>query len=214
MFERFCDFCELKSEVVRYPTSEPLDYLELEEIVLAKLPQATPYLLVAESFSGPIAVSIASANPSGLVGLVLCASFVVNPVPYLRVFSPLLGMLPMWSPSAILSTLLMGRFRTEALVKETQGCLKTVSPTVLRHRLQAVLNVDYREKMRKVEVPAIYFRATEDRVVSKRSSQEFMDCCTHGEIIDVEAPHFLLQCCPEVAAGHIERFAERHANAP
>ena len=213
LFHRFLASCELESQVVSYSPTEALGYAELEAFVLGELPKTTPFVLVAESFSGPIATSIASKNPKGLAGLVLCASFVVSPVSYLRVFSPLAHILPTALPSKVLSAFLMGRFRSDALVKETHRCLQGVSPTVLKHRLREVLGVDYREKMRKVTVPAMYLRATEDRVVPQGSSRQFSKCCSHGEVVDVEAPHFLLQCCPQLAAGHIERFVRRHANA-
>lgn len=213
LFQRFLSSCELESQVVSFSPTEALGYAELEAFVLRELPQTAPFILVAESFSGPIATSIASTNPEGLVGLVLCASFVVSAVSYLRIFSPLVGLLPTALPSKLLSAFLMGRFSSDALIKETHRCLKGVSRSVLRHRLREILGVDYREKMNKVEVPALYLRATEDRVVSKKSSRQFLECCSHGEVVDVEAPHFLLQCCPELAAGHIQHFAERNANA-
>ncbi len=70
-----------KTVVVRYPPNEVLSYAELESIARASLPTNEPFFILGESFSGPIAVSIAASAPPGLKGLILCASFVRNPQP-------------------------------------------------------------------------------------------------------------------------------------
>ncbi|MGH3626194.1 MAG: hypothetical protein ACRDRL_01935, partial [Sciscionella sp.] len=48
--------------VVRYP-DESLDYAGHEAIARAALPANGPYVILGESFSGPIAVSIAASEP-------------------------------------------------------------------------------------------------------------------------------------------------------
>lgn len=69
----------VESIVVSYPPDRPLNYAELEKLVRASLPVERPYVLLGESFSGPIAVSIAASKPAGLRGLMLVGSFVRNP---------------------------------------------------------------------------------------------------------------------------------------
>ena len=54
--------------VVSYPTDRPLGYPELETLVRAALPTQRPFVLVGESFSGPIAISLAASSPVGLGG--------------------------------------------------------------------------------------------------------------------------------------------------
>jgi pimeloyl-ACP methyl ester carboxylesterase len=54
----------MRTVIVRYP-DEPLDYASDEEIARAALPIGHPFILLGESFSGPIAVSIAASAPRG-----------------------------------------------------------------------------------------------------------------------------------------------------
>jgi pimeloyl-[acyl-carrier protein] methyl ester esterase len=84
---------DFKTVVVKYPTTKPLAYAELTSLVESQLPTGEPFVLLAESFSGPIAVSVARRKPNGLTGLVLCAAFVRNPRPSLSYFIPLLGLI-------------------------------------------------------------------------------------------------------------------------
>src|SRR5438105_3993436 len=72
---------EFNVKVVAYPTAAPLGYDELESVARAALPAEGPYVILGESFSGPIAISLAASGSPGLKGLVLCCSFVSNPRP-------------------------------------------------------------------------------------------------------------------------------------
>ena len=56
----------IEPTVVTYPTDRPLGYPELESLVRSTLPADRPYVLLGESFSGPIAISIADSCPPAL----------------------------------------------------------------------------------------------------------------------------------------------------
>lgn len=101
---------DVRSIIVRYP-DQPLDYASHEQIARAALPVGQPFIVLGESFSGPIAISIAASAPAGLRGYVLCCSFVRSPRRLLRWLRPLLGLLPARRvPDAVTAYFLMGRF--------------------------------------------------------------------------------------------------------
>jgi pimeloyl-ACP methyl ester carboxylesterase len=79
---------------VRYPGDHCGGYRELEEIARQAIPADRPYILLGESFSGPIAISIAASAPGQLRGLVLCCTFARNPRPALAALKPFIGALP------------------------------------------------------------------------------------------------------------------------
>ena len=59
-----------ETEVVAYPRDRILGYEALLELVRPRLPVDEPYLLIGESFSGPIAIRLAASKPPRLAGLV------------------------------------------------------------------------------------------------------------------------------------------------
>jgi pimeloyl-ACP methyl ester carboxylesterase len=63
---------EFDVQVVRYPAGHCGGYEGLEEIARAAIPLDQPYILLGESFSGPVAISIAASSPGKLRGLVFC----------------------------------------------------------------------------------------------------------------------------------------------
>ena len=70
----------LEARIVRYPTDRSLSYADLFSFVLDAIPQSQPFVLLAESFSTPLAVRLAATNPASLKGLVICAGFIKSPL--------------------------------------------------------------------------------------------------------------------------------------
>ncbi|MCB1803863.1 MAG: alpha/beta fold hydrolase [Candidatus Competibacteraceae bacterium] len=200
--------------IVSYPHDGALGYAELELVARNALPCDGPYVLLGESFSGPIAVSIAASNPAGLLGVVLSCSFVRNPRPVLSAFRFLVDAFPVrFMPAFLLSFLLMGRFSTDNLQSRLKQALSSVSATALRTRLQAVLSVDVSTELQELRVPLMYLRATEDQIVPHAASSQIAAIYPMAEVLTLEGPHCLLQAAPVEAAKVIGSFAARVQNA-
>jgi pimeloyl-ACP methyl ester carboxylesterase len=198
---------EVEVIVVRYP-DEPLDYRAHEAVAWSALPKNRPYLVVGESFSGPVAVAIAARQPPGLLGYVLASSFVVRPSSVLAVLEPLLKFLSLHRvPTPVVDYFLMGRFASPELRAMYARALTRVSPRTLVARLRAIARVDVRTMFSRVAVPGLYLRATEDRLVSKASARLFERLASRARVVDIVAPHFLLQSNPVAAAQAIKEFA-------
>ena len=191
---------------ISYPTDQALDYEQLIDFVRARLPQDEPFILLGESFSGPVAVALAASNPPGLIGLILCASFAQSPYPSLKPFARFVRLLPMNLPLSFFSTMLMGRYTTPKLKQLLGAALQSVSSYVLRERIRSILTVDYLWKLREAKVPVLYLKATHDRVVPPSATEAFRMNVQNGTIVEIIAPHFVLQCCPKEAAGVINPF--------
>jgi pimeloyl-[acyl-carrier protein] methyl ester esterase len=96
---RFADFISaiapaVDARVIPFPTDEPLGYAQLETLVRRALPSDRRFVLLAESFSGPLAIRIGADPPRGLAGVILCGTFAKNPYPWLRLMRPLAVRLP------------------------------------------------------------------------------------------------------------------------
>jgi pimeloyl-ACP methyl ester carboxylesterase len=208
----FADFAasfgpEVEIIVASYPTDTPLGYPELESVARSFLPQDQQFFLLAESFSGPIGISIAASSPPGLLGLVLCCSFARNPVPMLAPLGPLLGAFPVSVvPVRLLGYLLLGRFSSSALLGAFAKSLALVTVSVLRARARAVLAVDATAALSRVCVPVLYLRASDDRVVSRASSELISLLAQQTKIVEFTAPHFLLQVSPSLVASQVSEF--------
>jgi len=198
---------EFNVKVVRYPTDKPWGYAELEAFARVALPTEGPFVLVGESFSGPIAIALAASAPHQLKGLVLCCTFVRNPRPLFAGLRSLIGFVPVGlAPVGVLSHLLLGRFSTAALRATLAKSLAQASPSALRARLMAVLRIDVSAKFAAVTVPTLYLRASSDRLVPPSASALVSQLSPNTRIVELDAPHFLLQAAPLEAAYAVRAF--------
>lgn len=198
---------EFNPIIVRYPDDPSLGYAELEPLARAALPTDKPFLILGESFSGPIAISIAASNPPGLLGLILCVTFVRNPHPLLPLVTAILKPFPpVRLPRFIQYRNLFGRFDSPRLRAKLREVRSLGSQETQKARLEAVAAIDVSEKLRRVAVPILDLRATGDRVISRTSSDYIRRVRPDAKVADLDAPHLLLQTVPQQALTAIRSF--------
>jgi pimeloyl-[acyl-carrier protein] methyl ester esterase len=203
--------------IVRYPTDQCLSYQELEGLVRAACPTSEPYILLAESFSTPLAMRFAATHPENLAGIVLCAGFASSPATGLRrllgrLLAPILFHLPL--PSFAMKFWLVGPDASSSLVKTVKSAVSTVRPRVLATRMSAVLKCEARADLTRIEVPILYLQATGDRLVSSSCVEEIRQIRPQVKIEAIEAPHLILQRQPHRAAEVVAEFARSCFAAP
>ena len=214
LFEDFVSQLRAKSIVVCYPADQPLDYSKLEEFVLAGLPSNEPYILLAESFSGPIAIGLAARQLPQLRALVLVCSFAKAPLTLPRLLQAFLTGLPFWrAPVSIAAQLLLGRFRSDRIEGKLKQAIRAVPSRVWMARMRAVLAVDSTSSLSRIRAPILYLRASEDRVLFSATSKVISNHVPSTKVVAVEGPHFLLQAKPGESAAAIRTFANEHGLA-
>lgn len=206
---------EFKPVIVSYPNDPSLGYAELEPLARAALPHDEPFLVLGESFSGPIAISIAASNPRGLLGLILCCTFARNPHPLLPLATAILRPFPAGRvPSFILHRNLFGRFSSARLRGKLRHVQTLISPATLKGRTAAVAAVDVSAELSRVTVPMLYLRALHDRVVSHASCDYITKIRPVVEVAEFDAPHLLLQTVPQAALTSIRKFVSSRVQNP
>lgn len=198
---------EVRPLVVAYPTQERLGYEELLPRVLDALPRSEPFVILGESFSGPLAIMAAARSPAALRGVVLCASFVRNPLPVpARLKYLVRGLYFRATPEFARSWALLGRYATPELRRVLCEAIDAVSPDVLTHRARSVLEVDVRHELESCRVPVLYLRGTHDRVVGRRNGDEVATLCSSARVVEIPASHFVLQAQPAAATAAVSEF--------
>lgn len=211
---------EFEPIVVRYPPHDALGYEALLEVVKAAIPADGPFVLLGESFSGPLALMMATMRPARLQAIVLCASFVKCPLPWLpAAMYPLLDVLltaragtlaASFIPASVTARVLLGRQATPKLRGLLAQAHRQVSAKVMAARARAVLRVDVSEALAACPAPLLYLRAAEDRVVSAASWKRIAIIKSDACLEVFPGPHLILQTQPALAIAAIERFLRTH----
>ena len=196
---------------IAYPAA-PLDYAALEAYVRERLPRDRPFVLLAESFSGPLGAALRADPPPGMRALVLCCSFVRNPRPMLAPLRHLLGLVPFGAlPGFALRQALLAPYATPQLQAELAAALAQVPPATLRQRLRAVLEIREKDASRSFargSLPVLYLRALHDRLVPPANAVQILRRAAGAQVIDIAAPHMMLQAAPEAAAVAVAAFID------
>jgi len=198
----------VRPQVHAFPGATPASYEQLLPGVLAALPHEEPFVLLGESFSGPLALMAASTRPTALRGVILCASFVRNPMPWLpRWAAPIVRPFPFrFYPLVMALKKWFGRFSTPELRALLDEAVAGVERPVLASRVRAVLEVDATEALRACPVPVLYLAGTHDCIVPGRNLRRILALRPDVLVARIDAPHVVLQTKPGAAAEAIAAF--------
>ena len=199
--------------VLSYPNNKPLAYSELCHLLKDELPN-TPYVLLGESFGGPLAMLLSKRADINLKGIILCGSFVKNPRPLLtKILRPFLKpshfrkATPLW----FINTFLPGDSQDKNLLKNIQFAAHELTPEVYYYRLREIADVDVSDILKKCKLPILYLKANNDRIVSEASMKFVYELGREVTVESFDAPHMLLQTQPMQAANSIKSFLDKVA---
>lgn len=186
--------------VVRYPTNIPLTYPELEQYVLNHLPSGEPITLVAESFSGPIALRLSVNTTINLRTVVVVCSFASRPFGLLgSILARLIVPLPfkLRVHPILLRTFLFGNDASDELITATVNAISSVHPNVLAGRLRDALMSQYCSRLAVPASRVIALFSRRDRLLGHRGHSSIIETCPKAEAYILDAPHFALQTTPD-----------------
>jgi pimeloyl-ACP methyl ester carboxylesterase len=197
-----------KTVLVRYPTDHFLSYSQLQNLVREKSPNS-PFVLLAESFSTPLALNYASTNPLNLRALILCAGFASSPLQTWRrhlasSLAPLVFRIPL--QTFAVKRWLLGPDAPPSLVSALRRAVSQVNPGVLSARLRAILNRDARGALSKVTVPILYLRSNQDALIPAQCLEELRQLKPQMQVARIDGPHLLLQRQPVASANAVLAF--------
>lgn len=200
-----------ETEVLRYPTDHFLTYEQLARFVGSVASDGEPFVLVAESFSTPLAIQLAATKPPALKGVVICAGFITSPVHgWLRPLYSLLSPVMFYGalPEFVAKYLLVGPNASRSLLVALRVAVSSVKPRVLSARLQAVLKCDSRAELEQVAVPILYLQAEYDRLVGESCFKEIQRIRPQAAVTVIAGPHLLMQSEPQKTADCVMEFAK------
>jgi pimeloyl-[acyl-carrier protein] methyl ester esterase len=199
-------------EVIRLPGGVDQSYEYLVKVISAQLP-CEDFILVAESFSGPIATLITLAQPAHLKGVIFVATFLQTPSPILMSTArhlPLKKLIGWPFVSGIVRHLLLGSEFPMALFFQA---LETISQEEFDARLAALRSLNIKMDVSLPQVPALYLEAKKDYFVTQKHGKYFKNIFPNIVFCALQGTHFLLQSNPTECADKINEFTRQNLHA-
>ncbi len=176
--------------VISLPDDPAADYDSLPLTLAPKLERLAPCHLIAESFSGPIGIRIASQFPEIVSQLTLVASFATSPAPWIARCLPWSMIFRVPLPQIAIRFLFTGADREMAA--RLRLAIRRTSIATLAKRLHCVLDVDVCSELKSLPCPIRYLRATRDRLVPASALRTILDVNSHVRVHEIDGPHLIL----------------------
>ncbi len=198
LFQPFLDILpkEIETQIITFPCNEKLSYQELTSFVCDKLPEDNDFVLLAESFSGPIAYELSKKENERLKSIIFVASFIQPPNKLLSLakIASFYYLIPKKLPSFVLKFLL-GSTASNNLYPLINKALSKVSNQVMEFRLKEMAHLPSQSEP--FSKKCIYIQAKDDNLVSLNSAVTIESLNQELKVFKVEGSHFLLQVNPE-----------------
>lgn len=196
--------------VITYPDDKNFSLKDHADFVAARL-TGEGTVLVAESFSGLVALMLLRQRPANVKGVIFSAAFARALYPTMlrmAVSIPGIASLAKRLPARLLNVFFFHSYADKALEKLLRESLLQVGPDGLRQRA-GLIAAGYPFPDDRFAVPCLYLQAAEDRVVPAGAADWFRSRFASFELLRLDAPHCLLQTRPAESAEAILAFARR-----
>jgi pimeloyl-ACP methyl ester carboxylesterase len=198
-----------KITIVRYPTDKLLSFEETVECAAAQIPAGKHPIVIAESFSGPVAIQMIASGRIKAKALILCATCAKSPRPIVWRIMRFLR-LPLLIRPDMPRRFFKIVIGDDKLIAELMPLWKKVHAgvpaRVMDHRLKIINRVDVTKWLKKFPVPCCYLQATDDRVIPSSCLADFEKGIPNLVVKRIKAPHFILQAQPQACLDAIEAF--------
>jgi pimeloyl-ACP methyl ester carboxylesterase len=197
--------------MVTYPDLD--SFTEYVDCVQNQLPATPGFSLLAESFSGPVALALMAQQPGQIGPSILCATFARSPLAALTRMAN-------YVPDQMFSIGALNEFCLDVLEtndddqSETQplplNVTEQLDGALLKHRIAVLSRIDVSALLPGIEVPVLYLHARRDRIVAESDAQMIQEYLPDVDRVDIDAPHLLLQTRPQQCAELILQHAQSH----
>lgn len=192
---------DVRTQVIVYPRDRLLSVHEYAEFVKSQLPPGR-IILLAESFSGPVLLTLLSLLEKPVAAAIFCASFAEPPRPLLLRLAALVactGPLLRSAPDFLLRRFCLGPAAKTEQLELARETLSMIPPKILAHRLKLLAKRHSFLKMQ-FRIPCYFLQATTDRLVPAKAVDWFRNHFENFQLEKLSGPHFLLQTKPQECA--------------
>lgn len=165
-----------------------------------------PLLVIAESFSTPIALLLAEAHPDKICAVILASGFCASPLNINFALLPLRPLFMIPPPRVALKHFLLDEDATKEELKKLREMIHAVPSKILSQRLHSVLTLKETNLPVIPNMPLLLLQAQHDALISWNIQNQLESHLPHAETHWIDSPHLLFQFKPQLAAKHIVEF--------
>jgi len=199
------DWGGMRALALALPSHGPQDYQSLADAIAPTLPPGD-LVLLAESFSTPLAMLLAAKEFTRIRALVLISGFCASPQPSGLGWLPLQPILSLTPPAFLLKQFLTGEEASQELLTSLTEATGLMPSATLAERVRVVLALREENCPELTGLPVLLLQAGQDRVIpwdaQSQLERHFPEATNHW----IDGPHLLLQTCGEECRAALLEF--------
>ncbi len=199
----------MRVTVIPYPIDRFIPAAQLADYIISLLPTDKPLAILGESYSGPVALSLASRNDIDIRKVILVATFAKYPASFLKTvskFLPLSLLFHLPIPDFVIRHYCFGSAANKTLSTLLRDSVKANKPEILARRAHDVSSVDVTELLTDIKVPCLYIAASDDKLVPGDSIDHLKKHLPNLNVVTVQGAHFILQVQPKACFDAVNDF--------
>lgn len=165
-------------------------------------------VIIAESFSTPLALKLADQFPQQISAVVIAAGFCASPAYPGFALLPLRPLFMLAPPRAAVRHFLIGPESSVELVNKVRSVIKNVSAKCLSQRMRSILTLEEEQTPTIPKTPVLLLQAEHDAVIPWEIQNQLEQHLPHAETHWIDSPHLIMQAQPETCAKHITEFLD------
>lgn len=198
--------------VITYPKDKMLYYNQLFPYIREIMPWGKPYILLAESFAGPMALKFAAEQRENIDAIVLCSAFFSKIAPPSRSWTSFFTK-EKWfenaTPGSAVKQLVTGGVCEPALLSAIKSAINSVRPEVLSHRIRLMFETDVTAALKEVTAPILCLAGSQDKLGSAQAMEMLFKIKPNTACVTLDTSHLVLQTKPREAIEAIQKFLQQ-----
>lgn len=194
------------AEFVNYPEKGEQSYQALADFLASSLDWSLPRVLIAESFSGPLALQMAARFTHSVSAVVIAASFCASPSPASLALLPLRPLFMLRPPAATIRHFLTGSSIPDQLTQTVRQTISSLPALTLSRRVRSVLSLEEQHCPSLTNTPILILQAKHDNLIPWQFQNQLEQHYPHARVHWLESPHLIFQRAPKQCCAKIKQF--------
>lgn len=194
--------------IMQYPC-EIMDYNELCRWVLTQLDDKSGYIIIAESFGGPLGLKLAYALQARAKALILSSTFAKPPLPrlILKIAAAVYPHIIHYDFAVAIVNFFLCNGRNAPLARQLHKVMLETGDMVMANRIRILADLDATDTVRQLTLPCLILQPRCDTLIWFSN----FTALRNKSVIRIAGPHGLMATEPQAAYDAISDFI-KHLN--
>ncbi|MGJ8655123.1 MAG: alpha/beta fold hydrolase [Akkermansiaceae bacterium] len=199
-----------QTTLISYPTDLKQSYAKLFKWLCSDLSldktTGQQTVIIAESFSTPLALKLANKFPKAIHAVIIGGGFCASPANPGFALLPIRPLFLIAPPRTAVRHFLTGTNSSSELVTKVRSAVKHIPAKTLSQRTRSILTLEEEQTPTIINTPVLLLQAEHDALIPWEVQNQLEQHLPHATSHWIDSPHLIFQAHPQSCAQLIVKF--------